>query len=71
MVDLNDLQQDWDSQPTYSKVKINKTAMLVRSRSDPAGLYFFCRRLSTGFVFRLTLFRKRQETLDGRRRQGS
>jgi hypothetical protein len=34
MVDLNDLQQEWDSQPTYSEEKMNEIATLVRSRSN-------------------------------------
>ena len=34
MADLNDLQKDWDSQPTYSEKKMNEIATLVQARSD-------------------------------------
>ena len=43
MVDLNDLQQEWDSQPTYSEEKMNDIAMLVRSRSDSLRSTLFIR----------------------------
>ena len=34
MADLNDLQNDWDSQPTYSEEHMTEIANLVQSRSD-------------------------------------